>query len=97
MSQVRILSPRPLILKECFLGRLLTVPDPKGSRFQKRFQFQGRKIAGNFGCPGMPTDSMIRWPPVVWAVSSSEQVPMLYAVLHGFQHLLRTMRRAISR
>jgi BON domain len=35
MSQVRILSPRPLILIVFFRGHLLTVPDPKGSRFQK--------------------------------------------------------------
>jgi hypothetical protein len=58
MSQVRILSPRPLILIEFFRAHLLTVPDSKGSRFQKRFQFQGRKIPRNFGCPWMPTDDI---------------------------------------
>jgi hypothetical protein len=55
MSQVRILSPRPLILGP---PSSATVPGPKGSRFQKRFQFQGRKITRNFGCPRMPTDDI---------------------------------------
>jgi hypothetical protein len=75
---------------------LPAVPDSKGSRFQKRFQFRGRKITRNFGCPWMPTEGMNRWPPVVWAASSSKQVPMLCAVLYGSQHLLRTIRRALS-
>jgi hypothetical protein len=47
---------------EFFLGRVLTVPDAKRSRFQKRFQFQRRKIRRNFGCPWMPTDTRIRSP-----------------------------------
>jgi hypothetical protein len=43
-------------------GRLSSVPGPKGSRFQKRFQIQTHKITQNFGCPWMPTDDMNRWP-----------------------------------
>jgi hypothetical protein len=45
---------------EFFLDRPLTVPDTKGSRFQKRFQFHGHKITRNFGCPWMPTDVFVR-------------------------------------
>src|ERR1700675_1782200 len=75
MSQVRILSPRPLILIAFFRGHLRTVPDPKGSRFQKRFQFQRRKITRNFGCPWMSTDDMNRW---------ASQVAVLW-----LDHLLR--------
>jgi hypothetical protein len=58
-----------------FRGHLLTVPDPKGSRFQKRFQFQRRKITRNFGCPWMSTDDMNRW---------ASQVAVLW-----LDHLLR--------
>src|SRR5271155_2131222 len=96
MSQVRILSPRPLIFVGFFHPHLPAVPDTKGSRFQKRFQFQGRKISRNFGCPWMPTDGMNRWPPVVWGVLSSRQVPMVSTVLDGSQHSLRMIRRALS-
>jgi hypothetical protein len=45
-------------LIELFYPHLPAVPDPKGSRFQKRFQFQSGKITRNFGCPWMPTDDM---------------------------------------
>src|ERR1700733_4453048 len=39
-----------------FYLRLLTVPGPRGSRFQKRFQFKRTIRSQNFGCPCTSAD-----------------------------------------
>ena len=61
MSQVRILSPRPLIFMEFFWAGCVGFQMQNACGSRNGFQFQGRNTTRKFGCLWMSTDDMNRW------------------------------------